>query len=59
MSLTDRSLKQLIGLASQQEALNEFICAEVNEKQIGELTETLNRLEYRLEKATLKALVES
>jgi len=59
MSLTDKSNKQLAALASQHEALDEFIYAELNEKQMGQLTETLNRLKYRLEKATLKAVVDS
>jgi DNA-binding MarR family transcriptional regulator len=59
MSLTDKSHKQLAALASQHEALDEFIYAELNEKQMGQLTETLNRLKYRLEKATLKAVVDS
>lgn len=59
MSLTDRSYKHLAGLASQQETLNDFIYAELNEKQLNELTDTLNRLNKRLEKATLKVVVDS
>jgi len=59
MSLTDRSYKHLAGLASQQETLNDFIYAELNEKQLNELTDTLNRLNMRLEKATLKVVVDS
>jgi DNA-binding MarR family transcriptional regulator len=59
MSLTDKTYKHLAGLASQQEALNEFIYAELNDKQLGELTETLNKLKNRLEKATLKVVVDT
>ena len=59
MSLTDKTYKHLAGLASQQEALNEFIYAELNDRQLGELTETLNRLKNRLEKATLKVVVDT
>src|ERR1700759_5631808 len=44
MSLTDKTYKHLSGLATQQEALNEFIFAEVNDKQLDELTTTLNAL---------------
>ena len=51
MSLTDKTYKHLASLASQQEALNEFIFAELNDKQLSELTETLQRLQNRLEKA--------
>jgi DNA-binding MarR family transcriptional regulator len=59
MSLTDKTYKHLAGLASQQEALNEFIYAELNDKQLGELTEILNALKNRLEKATLKVVVDT
>jgi DNA-binding MarR family transcriptional regulator len=59
MSLTDKTYKHLAGLASQQEALNDFIYGELNDKQLGELTETLNTLKSRLEKATLKVIVDT
>lgn len=59
MSLTDKSYKHLAGLASQQENLNEFIYAEINQKQMDELTDTLNRLNKQLVKATLKVVVDS
>jgi DNA-binding MarR family transcriptional regulator len=59
MSLTDKTYKHLSGLASQREALNEFIFAEVSDRQLGELTETLNTLKNRLEKATLKVVVDT
>lgn len=59
MSLTDKTYKHMAGLASQQEALNEFIFAELSDKQLGELTETLDMLKNRLEKATLKVVVDT
>src|SRR5207237_1467237 len=57
MSLTDKTYKHLAGLAAQQEALNEFIFAELNDRQLGELTDTLTALKNRLEKACLKVVV--
>ena len=59
MSLTEKTYKHLSGLASQREALNEFIFAEISDKHLGELTETLNMLKNRLEKATLKVVVDT
>jgi MarR family transcriptional regulator, organic hydroperoxide resistance regulator len=59
MSLTDKTYKHLAGLASQQEALNEFIFAELSDKQLGDLTDTLTMLKTRLEKATLKVVVDT
>ena len=59
MSLTDKTYKHLAGLASQQEALNEFIFADLNDKQLGDLTETLSRLQNRLEKARLKVAADT
>ena len=59
MSLTDKTYKHLSGLAAQQEALNEFIFAEVNDKQLDELTTTLNALKNRLEKACLKVVADT
>ena len=54
MSLTDKSYKHIANLASQQEALNEFIFAELNDKQLDDLNHTLAALQNRLEKATVK-----
>ena len=54
MSLTDKTYKHLAGLAERQEALNAFIFAELNDKQLDEITNTLTVLKNRLEKATLK-----
>ena len=59
MSLTDKTYKHLSGLAAQQEALNEFIFAEVSDKQLDELTTTLNALKTRLEKACLKVVADT
>jgi DNA-binding MarR family transcriptional regulator len=59
MSLTDKTYKHLSGLAAQQEALNEFIFAEINDKQLGELTDTLSALKNRLEKACLKVVADT
>jgi DNA-binding MarR family transcriptional regulator len=58
MSLTDKTYKHLAALASQQEALNEFIFAEFDATQIAELTTTLGALKKRLEKARLKVAVD-
>ena len=58
MSLTDKTYKHLAGLAAQQEALNDFIFAELDDAQLGELTDKLTTLESRLEKARLKVVVD-
>jgi DNA-binding MarR family transcriptional regulator len=59
MSLTDKTYKHLAGLAAQQEALNEFIFTELNDKQLDDLTTTLNALKNRLEKACLKVVADT
>src|SRR5215471_18246137 len=59
MSLTDKTYKHLASLASQQEALNDFIFAELDNEQLGQLTDTLTMLKSRLEKATLKVVVDT
>ena len=58
MSLTDKTYKHLAGLASQQKALNEFIYAELSDKQLEGLINTLSGLKNRLEKARLKVIVD-
>jgi MarR family transcriptional regulator, organic hydroperoxide resistance regulator len=58
MSLTDRTYKHLASLASQQEALNEFIFAAFDERELGELTDRLAVLQARLEKACLKVVLD-
>jgi DNA-binding MarR family transcriptional regulator len=59
MSLTDKTYKHLANLAAQQEALNEFIFAELSGQQLDELTNVLSNLENRLEKARLKVVVDT
>src|SRR5262249_12851371 len=59
MSLTDKASKQLAGLAAQQEALSEFIFAELSDKQLADLNDTLTGLRNRLEKACLKVVVDA
>src|SRR5215475_4598691 len=56
MSLTDKTYKQLAALASQQEALNEFIFSEFGEHELDDLNNKLTALQRRLEKATLKVV---
>lgn len=59
MSLTDKSYKQMAGLAAQQEALNEFVFAELSSKQLDELIDTLSGLRNRLEKGRLKVIADA
>lgn len=58
MSLTDKSYKHIANLASQQEALNEFIFAEFNDGELTEFTGKLASLKDRLEKACLKVAMD-
>jgi MarR family transcriptional regulator, organic hydroperoxide resistance regulator len=58
MSLTDKTSKHLANLASQQESLNEFIFAEFGDQELAELTGKLAAVKRRLEKATLKVVVD-
>ena len=58
MSLTDKSYKHLAGLASQQEALNEFIFEGFDDPELIEFTGKLAALTKRLEKARLKVAVD-
>jgi MarR family transcriptional regulator, organic hydroperoxide resistance regulator len=58
MSLTDKTLKHLANLATQQEALNEFIFAEFSDRELADLTGKLASLKKRLEKACLKVVVD-
>jgi DNA-binding MarR family transcriptional regulator len=59
MSLTDKTSKHLANLASQQESLNGFIFAEFGDYELAELTGKLAAVKRRLEKATLKVVVDS
>jgi MarR family transcriptional regulator, organic hydroperoxide resistance regulator len=58
MSLTDKTYKHIASLASQQEALNEFIFAEFGDRELTELTGKLALLKDRLEKACLKVAMD-
>jgi MarR family transcriptional regulator, organic hydroperoxide resistance regulator len=58
MSLTDKTYKHIASLASQQEALNEFIFAELGDRELTELTGKLALLKDRLEKACLKVAMD-
>jgi MarR family transcriptional regulator, organic hydroperoxide resistance regulator len=58
MSLTDKTYKQLTALASQQETLNEFIFAELDDGELADLTDKLDRLQNRLEKACMKVVMD-
>jgi MarR family transcriptional regulator, organic hydroperoxide resistance regulator len=59
MSLTDKTYKQMADLAVRQEALNEFIFAELSNKQLDELVDTLSGLRNRLEKGRLKVIADA
>jgi len=59
MSLTDKTYKHIASLASQQEALNEFIFAEFgDDRELMEFTGKLAALKNRLEKACLKVAMD-
>ena len=58
MSLADKTYKHIANLASQQEALNEFIFAEFDDRELTELTGKLALLKDRLEKACLKVAID-
>jgi DNA-binding MarR family transcriptional regulator len=58
MSLTDKTYKHIANLASQQEALNEFIFAEFTDRELGDLNTKLASLTKRLEKACLKVAMD-
>jgi DNA-binding MarR family transcriptional regulator len=59
LSLTDKTRRHLAELASRQESLNEFILAELPARELEELTTKLAGIQERLEKACLKAAVDS
>ncbi|HEY9453022.1 MAG TPA: MarR family transcriptional regulator [Bradyrhizobium sp.] len=58
MSLTDKSYKHIANLASQQDALNEFIFAEFSDNELKEFTGRLASLKNQLEKACLKVVMD-
>src|SRR4051795_9960396 len=59
MSLTDKAYKHIANLASQQEALNEFIFAEFDDRELAAFTGKLAGLKNRLEKACLKVAIDA
>ena len=58
MSLTDKTYKHIASLASQQEALNDYIFAEFSDRELTEFTGKLTSLKNRLEKASLKVAMD-
>ena len=48
----------ITSLASQQQALNEFIFAELNDRELGDMTDKLVARQSRLEKACLKVVLD-
>jgi len=58
MSLTDKSYKHIANLASQQEALHEFIFAEFSDRELTEFTGKLASLKNQFEKACLKVAMD-
>jgi DNA-binding MarR family transcriptional regulator len=58
MSLTDKTYKHLANLAAQQEALNEIIFAEFDDRALDELTDKLASLQIKLEKACAKVTLD-
>jgi DNA-binding MarR family transcriptional regulator len=58
MSLTDKTYKQIANLAARQDELNEFIFAEMDSRELVELTGKLAQLKTRLEKASVKVAVD-
>ena len=58
MSLTDKSCKHIANLASQHEAQNEFIFAELSDSELTEFNGKLASLKNQLEKACLKVAID-
>jgi DNA-binding MarR family transcriptional regulator len=58
LSLTDTAYKRIEALSSRRGSLDDFIFAELDEKQLNELNNVLTALDRRLEKAPLKLLVD-
>src|SRR5215510_7001341 len=54
MSLTDKTRKHLAALAAQQDALNDFIFEEFDDRELSAFTDKLAALKVRLEKARLR-----
>jgi MarR family transcriptional regulator, organic hydroperoxide resistance regulator len=58
MSLTDKTYKHLASLSAQQEALNEFIFSEFDNRALEEITNKLASLQTKLEKACAKVTLD-
>jgi MarR family transcriptional regulator, organic hydroperoxide resistance regulator len=58
MSLTDKTYKHIANLAARQDELNDFIFAEIDNRELAELTGRLGQLRNRLEKASVKVAVD-
>jgi DNA-binding MarR family transcriptional regulator len=58
LSLTDHTRLRISGLASHQEALNEFIFSDFASDEVDELNRRLGVLKKRLEKARLKVALD-
>jgi DNA-binding MarR family transcriptional regulator len=55
LSLTDRARKQMASLAARRSELSEFIYADLDLRELAELTKKISSIKMRLEKAILKA----
>jgi DNA-binding MarR family transcriptional regulator len=55
LSLTDRARKQMASLAARRGELSEFIYADLDLRELAELTKKISSIKTRLEKAILKA----
>lgn len=58
MTLTDKTYKHIANLAAQQQSLNEFIFAELDARELTDLTKKLMQLTGRFEKACLKVTMD-
>lgn len=58
MSLTDKACKQIANLSSRQDALNDFIFSEFDDRGLAHITGSLTALKTRLEKAALRFAAE-
>ncbi len=58
MSLTEKTRNHLKKLASQQQAINDFIFEEFDHRELAEFTNKLGALKNRLEKARLKVAID-
>jgi DNA-binding MarR family transcriptional regulator len=57
MSLTNKTYRHLASLASQQEALHEFIFSQFDDRELGTVIDKLDALRYRLKKACMKMVL--